>query len=77
MLDKLTYWYEQEKGGLLMSRDSWVTYSDLIVELRDVGMLESSKSSDPRVVEGLEKMIAAFRVSLQRDLGVREEIPKS
>jgi hypothetical protein len=77
--DKLQIWYDQEKGGLLMSEDSDLSYRDLqgamsqILEPGRPGVDPAFYFTDPDTKPIMDNA-KQFRLSLQRDLGVRKDV---
>jgi hypothetical protein len=77
--DKLEDWYDQEKGGLLMSKDSDLSYRDLQVAMWQIldpdrpGVDPIYYFTNPRTKQIMDNA-KRFRLSLQRDLGVRKDV---
>jgi hypothetical protein len=78
-LSKQLYkWYNNGKGGLLMSATSTRKYEALSGEiLSSVSNIVSKKTSGESSLINIWNKAEQFRASLQNDIGVREELPKS
>jgi gas vesicle protein len=77
--DKLEIWYHQEKGELLMSKDSDLRYHGLqntmgqILDPGRPGVDPVFYFTHPNTKRMMDNAIQ-FRLSLQRDLGVRKDV---
>jgi hypothetical protein len=73
--DNLTKWEEQEKGGLLMSRNSLNTYISIKEEILEIRKSKISKEANisQENADRLRRAIFSFRMSLKGDIGTSEE----